>query len=340
MTEPNQPYALSKLPEPVQVNDVGPADFHQKILNHYQPVVIKGFAAQWPLVQHAKQSANEASRYLRDMAADKPVNLVTLPKSTNGRMFYSDDLMAMNFSAQQVRLPTSLDLMSNNASQDKLCVQCVSVKEHFPSLLSQLPNPLLPKVAPFIWLGNDITVAPHFDEANNIAVVAAGTRRFTLFPPEQIENLYIGPIDHTPAGQPISLVNLHAPDLEQHPKYKTAYQHGLSVELSAGDAIYIPSPWWHHVQSLCSFNILINYWWSHNSVSSQLPFPMLMHAMQSLQNMSDGERHAWQAILKHYLFDNEGASFDHIPHNARGILAGNSSQQVQMIQRWLAAQIR
>ncbi|AGH44341.1 cupin-like domain-containing protein [Paraglaciecola psychrophila] len=87
-----------------------------------------------------------------------------------------------------------------------------------------------------------MTVAPHFDEASNIAVVAAGKRRFTFFPPEQIKNLYIGPLDFTPSGQPISLVNLRDPDLKRFPRYEEAYKNAMSVELNPGDAIYIPSP--------------------------------------------------------------------------------------------------
>ena len=42
----------------------------------------------------------------------------------------------------------------------------------------------------------------------NTTVVVAGRRRFTLFPLEQFDNLYLGPLDSTLAGQPISTVHL------------------------------------------------------------------------------------------------------------------------------------
>jgi hypothetical protein len=55
-----------------------------------------------------------------------------------------------------------------------------------------------------IWIGNRTRIAAHYDLPDNVAVVAAGHRRFTLFPPEQVRNLYVGPVDFTrrPAGQP------------------------------------------------------------------------------------------------------------------------------------------
>ena len=62
-----------------------------------------------------------------------------------------------------------------------------------------------------LWMGSKTNVAAHFDSSDNIACVIHGKRRFTLFPPDQIKNLYIGPLDRTPAGQSISLVDFEKP---------------------------------------------------------------------------------------------------------------------------------
>ena len=65
------------------------------------------------------------------------------------------------------------------------------------------------RVEPRVWIGNAVKVNTHFDLVYNIACVAGGRRRFTLFPPEQIDNLYIAPLDFTPSGAPVSLVSVH-----------------------------------------------------------------------------------------------------------------------------------
>jgi len=100
------------------------------------------------------------------------------------------------------------------------------------------------------WLGNKTRISAHYDYPDNIACVVAGTRRFTLFPPEQIGNLYVGPVDKTPSGQAISLVDFSNPDLERFPNFELAMQAGYQAVCEPGDAIYIPSLWWHHVESL------------------------------------------------------------------------------------------
>ena len=171
-------------------------------------------------------------------------------------------------------------------------------------------------------------------------MVVAGKRRFTLFPPEQVANLYIGPLDLTPAGQPVSMVNMLQPDLVAHPNYPQAYAAALSVELEPGDAIYIPTPWWHHVQSLSQFNVLVNYWWSDTYVASALPFPMLLHALLSFKHMSEGQQHAWRQLLKHYLFAENGDPAAHLPAQARGVLGELTPQLAQGIHQWLANQLK
>ena len=66
--------------------------------------------------------------------------------------------------------------------------------------------PLLsPDASPRIWLGTAANVSSHYDTFDNLACVIAGRRRFTLYAPELIGRLYIGPIDHTMAGPPVSL---------------------------------------------------------------------------------------------------------------------------------------
>jgi len=93
-----------------------------------------------------------------------------------------------------------------------VAVQSALIADCLPGFLADHAMPLLPAtIAPRIWIGNRVTTPTHFDESNNIACVVAGRRRFTLFPPEQIANLYIGPIDFAPTGTPISLVNLPDP---------------------------------------------------------------------------------------------------------------------------------
>src|SRR6185436_21088699 len=82
-----------------------------------------------------------------------------------------------------------------------------------------------------IWIGNRTRIAAHHDLPDNVACVVVGHRRFTLFPPEQLVNLYIGPLDFTPAGQAISLVDFHAPDAAKFPRFEEALRHACVAEL-------------------------------------------------------------------------------------------------------------
>lgn len=337
-------YNIHNLPEPRRVEGVTVDNFKQRVTDDYSPAVIRGFADQWPLVNAAKESDQALCDYLVDVSTNTPLPLVLLPHKTKGRMFYSEDMRAMNFQKAQATLQQALAHMQHFAQSnrelavDRVCVQSARIKDVMPKLEDELTNPLLPGNHPFIWLGNPVTVAAHFDEAHNIAVVAAGVRRFTLFPPEQIDNLYIGPLEHTPAGQPVSLVDLHCPDLTRFPKYAEAFKHALSVELRPGDAIYIPSPWWHSVESQSNINVLVNYWWSGNFVSSALPFPMLIHAIQALKHLPIDQQTAWKHMLDHYLSTDESLH-EHIPPSVRGVLGMRNQTTINRVHNWLKHKI-
>jgi len=342
--ETPQDLTLEALPPPLEVSDVNAENFQEKVGDHYYPVVMRGLTSAWPIVETGKSSSRQVARQIAEFDAGKRGNLITVPASAAGRMFYNTAQDGMNFGQDSATLSQGLDLMLNregNAESPNYCFQCVSVKEFLPGFERYLQLPLLGRSnEPHIWIGNEIIVAPHFDEVSNIAVVVAGRRRFTFFPPQQLVNLYIGRIDYTPAGQPISLVDLRNPDLERFPDYPQAYRNALSVELGPGDAVYIPPPWWHHVESLEDFNVLMNFWWTGFDVPSAMTFPMMVHAMIALKHLPPGQKQAWRSFLEHYVFEENGDPGEHLPEDAKGILGPMTPQVIQHMHQWLIRQLK
>jgi hypothetical protein len=202
-------------------------------------------------------------------------------------------------------------------------------------------QPLLDEsIKPNMWLGNRAIVAPHYDINDNLACVAAGRRKFTLFPPDQINNLYLGPTLNTPAGVPISLVDIRNPDLKRFPKYKQALDAGFEATLNAGDAIFIPALWWHGVESLETFNILVNYWWGDNQENRFSPRDSLLHCMMSISKLDSKKRESWRHLFDYYVFKTMDEPSGHLPKDLNDILTGLSSEEELAIGEYLSEKLK
>jgi hypothetical protein len=186
-----------------------------------------------------------------------------------------------------------------------------------------------------IWIGNRTRIAAHYDIPDNIACVAAGRRRFTLFPPDQLKNLYVGPIDLTPAGQSISLVDLHDPDFDAYPRFREALEHAFVAEMEPGDAIFVPSMWWHHVEGLDTLNVLVNYWWRNEPSYLGTPLDVLNHALLGIRDLPPGQREIWREIFDHYIFSAGEDVVSHIPEDARGVLSPVSDETARRLRALL-----
>ena len=140
-----------------------------------------------------------------------------------------------------------------------------------------------------------------------------------MFPPEQIKNLYVGPLDKTPAGQPVSLVDVRNPDLERFPRFADAAATAEVAELDAGDAVYVPALWWHNVEALEDFNVLVNYWWRDVPDYFESPSNSLLHCLLTLKSLPPGQRRSWQAIFEYLIFQPEGDALEHLSPEVRGL---------------------
>ncbi|HEX7804219.1 MAG TPA: cupin-like domain-containing protein, partial [Pseudoxanthomonas sp.] len=160
-----------------------------------------------------------------------------------------------------------------------------------------------------------------------------GRRRFTLFAPEQVGNLYIGPLDFAPTGAAISMARLDRPDDPRFPRLRQALAQARASELEPGDAIYIPPLWWHHVASLERLNALVNYWWKPaigQEVAPESGLGALMHAILALKSLPRSEREAWKRLFDHYVFDDHDPAV-HIPAERRNLLGRLTPALVEQI---------
>jgi hypothetical protein len=302
------------------------------------PFVLRGLVGDWPLVQAGKRSSRAARDYLLERARDQPFTVSIGTPGSAGRMFY-DEAMNMNFVTARAKLPeifARIDEAEGNPEAPPVYLASIDMHEYFAGLHEANHVELGERSClASIWMGTRTRIAAHNDFPHNLACVAVGRRRFTLFPPDQFRNLYLGPVDNTPAGRAVSMVDFHAPDFDRHPLFAEALRHALVVELEPGDAIFIPSMWWHHVEGLEPFNVLVNYWWRDTPRWLGQPQDALNHAMLAIRDLPEDEKRHWRDLFDYYVFANDEKVVGHIPPAARSVLAPLTPESAGRIRAFL-----
>ena len=299
--------------------------FENTIVPAGRPAVLRNLVADWPMVSMGTKALSD---HLRAAANNEPTIVWNGGADIKGRFSYSEDLKGFNHVQENIPLSALLDRMAahhDDADPPSFYAGGVLLEKHLPRLLAETPMPLLPATGRrrvSLWLGNRARTPAHWDAPQNLACVVAGRRRFTLLPMDQIANLYIGPVDFTLSGQPISLVDFRTPDLDRHPRFAEAMKHAEEAELRPGDVLYMPSFWFHHVESLDPFGAMVNFWWRDAPEYMAPPIFSILFGLLTLRDMNHRERQAWRAIFDHYLFRPDDVDpMEHIPQDARGVFA-------------------
>ena len=317
------PGLLSTLPRVPEVTVVDAAELDRVLREADRPFVVRGLAADWPLVQAGRRSAEAARAYLLDHRRDRPFTVSVGVPGSGGRLFY-DDAMAMNFRTMEAGLPeifTRITEFAGKPDAPSIYLASIDMQRYFDGLHEANQIDLGEReLLASIWIGTRTRIAAHNDVPHNLAVCAVGQRRFTLFPRDQFRNLYLGPVDNTPAGRAVSMVDFHAPDLDRHPRFAEALATAQVAELEAGDAVFIPALWWHHVEGTADFNVLVNYWWRDAPRWLGQPQEALNHAMMTIRDLPADQKAHWREMFDHYVFANDESVVAHIPQGGRGIL--------------------
>ncbi|BBD99901.1 cupin-like domain-containing protein [Sphingobium amiense] len=330
--------------EEMAASQVSDAAAMQRLALQCRPVVIRGVLAHWPAVDAARRGAADALAYLRQFAAGHRAEYFSADADLAGRYHYGEGPGGFNFTRKTASVKDALDRIEDNAlgeGTETAYLGSLPADIHYPGFAQANGCDLLPSgVHPRLWVGNRSTVACHYDVYDNLACVVAGRRRFTVYPPDAIGDLYIGPIDHTLSGQPVSLADGAGEADPRYPRFALAKERAMAVELAPGDALYLPKLWWHQVEATEPLNILANYWWDGFSAGPDSPYAAMMLAMITLAERPAEERAAWRAFYDHYVFRERGHPLAHMPeaqHGVLGRLSENYGRIRTMVMRMLRA---
>lgn len=313
-----------------------------------RPAILRGIARDLPMVKAGMAGPEAAIAWLKQFDGGRPVTAFVGDPAIGGRWGYEPSCARLNFARERGSLSAYLDRILTTlgrADAEAIFIGSTDIDQYLPGLRGEAAldfhDPQLVAHPPLvsIWIGNRTVTSAHYDMSNNIAVTMVGRRRFTLFPPDQVANLYPGPLEPTPAGQVVSMVDFAAPDLDRHPRFAEALASAEVAEMEPGDALIYPALWWHQVEALDPFNAMINYWWNTSPTFIDTPQITLLHALLSLRDRPEHEKRGWRALFDYYVFGPAEEPAAHLPPAAQGALGPMDMLEARRLRAQLLARL-
>jgi len=265
MARRNRPPELPSLRRLTRPSKERFAEFRKASL----PVLLDGLTADWPSC--GKWSLAD----LRKRFADRMISVIP---TKDGRLI-CDAEAGMQFKA--LRFGEYIDHLERG-DWPSLYV-ATPVDTWLPELKNEVRVPEYCSDAPWgisrFWVGPPHTSAPlHRDVAENIFFQLVGRKRFYLYPPAATHWLYSYPLRS--ALPNYSRFDPEQPDYERFPLSRCAKP--LEVVLEPGDAMYLPSRWWHQVRAL-DVSVSYTFWWAYGALSVAVRAAEFMKRVRSLE---------------------------------------------------------
>ncbi|CAN7998216.1 unnamed protein product [Ixodes hexagonus] len=258
-----------------------PLEFHRRWVCPNVPLIIRGGISHWPAVH------KWTHQYLREKMGSQTVSVAVTP---NGYADAVRDGMFVMPEERQMPFAEFLDILERrDDSRGVFYVQKQNSNftGEFERLADDVDADVAWATAAFgrapdavnFWMGDARAVTSmHRDHYENIYCVVAGQKDFILLPPTDLpwvpyrnfrtatyrENRDTGQFDVVPTGSsnvstvPWIPLDPLEPDLCQFPRYGRASP--VCCSLRAGDVLYLPSLWFHHVRQSHAC-IALNAWY-------------------------------------------------------------------------------
>lgn len=212
------------------VNKISKEDFLRLYFKPQKPVMIKAMAKNWET--YDKWNLD----YIFQQAGDQEVGLYDNKPA--------DPNKATNEPVQVMKLRDYIQLIKSQASD--LRVFFFIITDKLPALLNNFKYPDLgfkyfKRIPTLFFGGSEARVLMHYDVdlGDLLHFQFEGNKRVLLFPPSASPFLYKVPLSvHT-----VYNLNFEDPDYHLFPALK--YAEGYEIFMEPGDALFMPSGYWH-----------------------------------------------------------------------------------------------
>lgn len=218
-----------------RVRNITKEEFVRDYYKPQKPVLMEGLTENWKAYQKWNLD------YVQKHAADQMVPLYN-NAPTKGKQNSAEPVTEM-------KMADYIELIKSQPTDLRIFFYDLKVK--LPELLKDFEYPEIGlkffKRLPVLFFGGEGSkVLPHYDMdlADLVHFHFHGTKSVMLFSPEQTKYMYKIPF----AVHNLETIDLDHPDFKKYPALR--YLEGLHVTMKHGDALYMPSGYWHYIKYL------------------------------------------------------------------------------------------
>lgn len=216
-----------------RVKGISKEEFLKEYFIPQKPVVMEGLTADWP----ARGKWN--FEYFREKVGEIVVPIYD-GKPAKGCQSSHGPVM-------KIKMKEYIDILKKGPTDLRMFF--FNLLKNCPELIDDFKYPDLGvrffKKLPVLFVGGEgAKVVMHYDMdlANNFHFNFAGEKKVILYPPSQTKYLYKVPYSIVSVEQ----IDMEHPDFERYPALLRAK--GYEVALKHGEALFIPSKWWHFIK--------------------------------------------------------------------------------------------